>query len=153
MKILIISDSHLKNDWTTLIGDYDVIIHAGDHQMSQEWIITHTDYYVDGNNDWGSQFQQTFTLEKLKFLLVHGDEQHVKSKNGVSEELKTLALQQQADIVIFGHTHVPLIEKIDNITFINPGSISKPRLLQGQKTYAILDIHEGQIRQLEIKNF
>ena len=71
----------------------------------------------------------------------------------MSEELKTLAQQQQADIVIFGHTHVPLIEKIDKITFINPGSISKPRLLQGQKTYAILDIYEGQIRQLEIKNF
>ncbi len=153
MKILIISDSHLKNDWVQLTGDYDIVIHAGDHQMSREWIITHTDYYVDGNNDWGQQFQQTFTLEKLKFLLVHGDEQHVKAKNGVSDELIALARNQQADIIIFGHTHVPLITTMDDMTFINPGSISKPRLLQGQKTYASLEIKDGQIKDLTIHNY
>ncbi len=153
MKILIISDSHAKNEWIILKPHYDLIIHAGDHQMTRNWMLVNTDYYVDGNNDWGNQFQQVFTIDNLKFLLVHGDEQHVKSKNGVNDELLALAKEVAANIVIFGHTHMPLIETIDNITFINPGSVAKPKLLNGKKTYAELEIKAQAIQHLIIKDF
>ena len=33
-----------------------------------------------------------------------------------------------ADIVLFGHTHENLLKEEDGIVFMNPGSISLPRL-------------------------
>ncbi len=152
MKILVISDSHLNNDWTKLKVNYDLVIHAGDHQMSHEWMIKNTDYFVDGNNDWGNQFIERFVIDGNRFVLVHGDEQHVKNNKNVSPELLDLAKKEEAQIVIFGHTHIPLLEKVDGIYFLNPGSISKPRLLNGIKTYAEISIEDGTIKNILIKS-
>lgn len=42
------------------------------------------------------------------------------------------------DIFISGHTHIPSISKENNIIYVNPGSISKPR--NGSlNSYAIFD--------------
>ncbi len=151
MKVLVISDSHLKNDWTTLRINYDLVIHAGDHQMSHEWMIKNTDYFVDGNNDWGGKNIETFEIEGVKFVLVHGDEQHVKNHQGVNDELKELALKNKAHIVIFGHTHIPLLKKINGVYYLNPGSIGKPRNTMNQKTYAEITIEDGSIKNIIIK--
>lgn len=43
----------------------------------------------------------------------------------------------QGDIIINGHTHVPLLEKRDGIIYLNPGSLAKPRNIEGA-TYAII---------------
>ena len=48
----------------------------------------------------------------------------------VSLDLQTLreeCIARGIDIVMFGHTHRPLIQIEDELTFINPGSISYPR--------------------------
>jgi putative phosphoesterase len=49
------------------------------------------------------------------------------------------AKEAQADIVCFGHTHRPYVEEIDNILFINPGSLCYPRSKYPEPTYCILD--------------
>lgn len=151
MKILIISDSHSKNDWLVLKKDYDLVIHAGDHQMSKEWIIGNTDYYVDGNNDWGSKNIDIFSIEKINFCLIHGDEHNIKNKNNWSESLLTLANKHQSNILIYGHTHIPIIKKVDNVIFINPGSISKPRFPSNTKTYCELEVENNKIIKIQIK--
>ena len=43
----------------------------------------------------------------------------------------------QGDIIVNGHTHVPLLEKRDGIIYLNPGSLAKPRNIEGA-TYAII---------------
>lgn len=151
MKILIISDSHSNNNWLSLKKDYDYVVHAGDHQMSKEWMITNTDYYVDGNNDWGGKNIDIFTIEKLNFCLIHGDEHNIKNKDNWSESLLELANKCKCNIFIYGHTHIPIIKKVENITFINPGSISKPRFPSSTKTYCSLEIENNLITKIEIK--
>lgn len=47
------------------------------------------------------------------------------------------AVARGMDIVMFGHTHRPVIIVEDNITLINPGSISYPRQADGIPTYII----------------
>ena len=153
MKILIISDSHLKNDWIKLKNKYDLVIHAGDHQMSKEWIIYNTDFYVDGNNDWGNKNKDTFEISGIKFCLIHGDEHHIKNKNNWSNSLLELAKSEKVNVLIYGHTHIPSIKEVDNIIFINPGSISKPRFPSNNKTYAELLIENKKIINITIKNF
>lgn len=153
MKLLIISDSHLHNEWCLLKKDYDYIIHAGDHMMSREWIITNTDYYVDGNNDWGNHYEEKFIIEGINFWLVHGDEYHLKNRNNFSTKLLETAKAKNANVVIYGHTHIPSIKKVDEIIFINPGSISKPRFPKTKKTYCVLEIENKKISSIAIKEF
>ncbi|MCR5380829.1 MAG: phosphodiesterase [Lentisphaeria bacterium] len=42
------------------------------------------------------------------------------------------------DIIISGHTHVPLLEKHDGIIYVNPGSTTFPKSLS-KPSYAIMD--------------
>lgn len=154
-KIIIISDSHSDNSFLKLLEDnyYDFKIHAGDHLNSIEFMNSYFDWYVDGNNDWGNNFIQIFNIDNKKIMLVHGDTYNIKSyaKDGWNSKLKEKAQELQADIVIFGHIHIPIIYKEGNITYINPGSTSKPRS-NNIKTYVELIIEnsiiKAEIRQL-----
>ena len=65
-----------------------------------------------------------FKLNNLFVHLEHGH--HLDEYDG------------DADIILSGHTHVPLIEKIDEQIFINPGSITIPKN-SSKRGYAILD--------------
>ena len=56
-------------------------------------------------------------LENRLIFLTHG---HIYNKNH-------LPFLNSGDIIIHGHTHVPTIEKIGEIIYINPGSVSLPR--------------------------
>jgi predicted phosphodiesterase len=49
----------------------------------------------------------------------------------------------EADLVIVGHTHVPLDRQVGRIHVINLGSISNPVTLGLQATYVLLDAGEG----------
>lgn len=50
----------------------------------------------------------------------------------------------EADIVVVGHTHVPLISRVGNTVIINPGSCGEPRIHR-EWTCAILDLATGAI--------
>ena len=56
------------------------------------------------------------------------------------------------DIVMFGHTHRPVIQVEDEITLINPGSISYPRQQDGKNTYIILEISDSGEFTFELKS-
>lgn len=54
------------------------------------------------------------------------------------------------DFVILGHTHVPMVERIDGVTVINPGSCSQSRDQDRRGSYAILDVER---RSVDIRRF
>ena len=97
---------------------------------------------------------------------VEGEEEVIKSIAGcetifiagnyyVSLDLKVIeqeAVARGMDIVMFGHTHRPVIIVEDNITLINPGSISYPRQADGIPTYIILEINDNNEFNFELKN-
>ena len=43
------------------------------------------------------------------------------------------------DVVMYGHTHVPFIEIGDDMTILNPGSISYPRQAGRKPTFLLMD--------------
>ena len=49
------------------------------------------------------------------------------------------------DFVILGHTHVPMVEYVDRVTVINPGSCSQPRDQDRCGSYAILDLERREV--------
>ncbi len=48
-----------------------------------------------------------------------------------------------ADIVLYGHTHMPSIEEANGILFINPGSM---KTCMESQTMAILHIEKGEAK-------
>jgi putative phosphoesterase len=82
---------------------------------------------VRGNSEFGVQnLPDTLVLpfEGKKVLITHGHKLNVKY--GL-DTLKSLAVTEKADIVLYGHTHRKNEAFENGIYFLNPGSITEPR--------------------------
>ena len=55
------------------------------------------------------------------------------------------------DFVILGHTHVPMVECVDRVTVINPGSCSQPRDQDRRGSYAILDLERREVELRRVR--
>ena len=100
---------------------------------------------VRGNCDWSLDAPDflVFPLHGHRIAMTHGHRQHV---NMGIDTLKYWALEKEADIVMYGHTHVPFVEQSSSMTILNPGSISRPRQSEHFPTYGLIDfIDNGEI--------
>ena len=145
MRILIVSDTHRQNDnyFTVIenVGRIDMVIHCGDAEGSEYALQQAAGcplYIVAGNNDFFSDLSRELELEieGRRVLITHGHYYYVS--NGI-EKIKEEALSRHYDIVMFGHTHRPLVKFQDGLTIINPGSLSYPRQEGRRPSYIILD--------------
>ena len=116
MKILIVSDTHKKNENYFKVLEMhhpDMVIHCGDAEGSEYALSSAAEcpvYIVLGNNDFFS------------------------------------AIDRGVDIVLYGHTHRPVIDIDDDIIAVNPGSLSYPRQEGRQPSYALMEIdREGKV--------
>lgn len=144
MRILVVSDTHgdIRNLEAVVRKhrDAEVIIHCGDGvdeaeelrlMFPQRMVIS-----VRGNCDFCSQSPniETITLEDKKLFITHGHIYNVKSS---LLNLSFAAREAGADLVLFGHTHIPCNIYDEGLYLINPGS------LRGYKgSYALVDISE-----------
>ena len=62
--------------------------------------------------------------------------------NHSDEQLEQRLTGYEADVVIVGHTHVPMDRQVGKIRIINLGSVSNPITPGLQATYALLDADE-----------
>lgn len=92
---------------------------------------------VAGNCDFGSGLPDRGETELggKRIFFTHGHAFYVKS--GLSRVVDE-AVTRGADILLFGHTHVPLTEYRDGLYILNPGSLGSPR--DGVPTYGVVDI-------------
>lgn len=149
MKVAILSDTHqnTKNidKIINTLKTCDLIIHAGDNFSDSKYIHKMTEVSVmavKGNCDFlDVEDEIIFELEGKNIFLCHGDKYNVKCD---IIDLKNKAKNVNADIVVFGHTHIPFYEKIDNIIFVNPGSLSFPRQVN-YTSFVIMDITQNDI--------
>ena len=151
MKIIVLSDSH--RDFHVLYDtfnrhiDANLFIFLGDGMEEledMESIFFQKEIWsVSGNCDYFSS-KDTLglkTAEGVRVLFTHGHLWGVK--NGL-EKLRQQAEGVQANLVLFGHTHLPFYQVIDGIHYFNPGSISAPR--DGHPpTYGQIILQDGQV--------
>ncbi|WIF94082.1 metallophosphoesterase [Caminicella sporogenes] len=150
MKIGIISDTHgdYKSIYRAIedMGSVDFIIHAGDTYEDAMMIKEKFGFKViavRGNTDYKKDFlsEMFFTIKNKKIFLTHGHKYDVKYN---LTRLYYKAQELGADIVIFGHSHIPQYIWESGILFINPGSVSRPRM--GNKaTYGLLELKKDDI--------
>lgn len=146
MKILIVSDSHRHNENIQLILDkvkpVDLLVHCGDAEGSEYAIGEMAGcpmMIVTGNNDFFSSLPKEleFELQKYKVWLTHG---HYYNVSMGPERIIEEAKAKGVDIVMFGHTHKPVVKRSGDIIAVNPGSISYPRQEGRKPSYIIMEI-------------
>lgn len=151
MKILIVSDTHrsVKNleEVIKKVEPIDMLIHLGDIEGKEKIIqnmVSCPTHLVAGNNDFFCDLpkEESIQIGKYHVLLTHGHYYYVFMGTAM---LKQEAVARGYDIAMFGHTHRPLLEIEDEITVLNPGSISYPRQENHRPSYIIMEIdREGQ---------
>lgn len=147
MRILVVSDTHRKNEnyfkLLERMGRLDMIIHCGDAEGSEYALTQAADCPVQivlGNNDFFSELPRELMLNigQYKVWVTHGHNYYVSMTNKM---LLEEARSRGADIVLFGHTHRPVIDKsMEGVTAVNPGSLSYPRQDGRRPSYALIDI-------------
>ncbi|MBO8159836.1 metallophosphoesterase [Thermosyntropha sp.] len=135
-KIAVLGDTHSdieKAEKVFIEEGVEYFLFTGDYysdavKLSKKLNIGFTG--VIGNCDLAFQSAIGFPEEEFlligdkKVYMVHGHQYRVKENLNV---LYYRALEVEADVVIFGHTHIPVCEEINQIWFLNPGSPTKPR--------------------------
>lgn len=157
MRIGVISDTHrdlsLAREALEAMGNIDLLIHAGDHyqdalKLAEEFnlevknVVGNCDHHSEGKGE------ELISLQngKIKILVVHGHQYGVKL--GL-DKLYYRGLELEADIIIFGHTHIPLLIEEGDLTILNPGSIGLPRG-SGEATYALIEAGQGNSADFKI---
>ena len=75
---------------------------------------------------------------------------HFPPDADLSKALETV-FDSAVDIVIFGHTHYPVIEEYQGILMVNPGSPQLPKQLRRLGQVAVMELEPGQ-KSAEILN-
>ena len=109
------------------LGQVDMLFHLGDYAIDAERIAAELGdvpfFAVKGNNDVGSIYPER-RIERVEdswIMLVHGDKFYNVG------HLADTARDAQCAAVLFGHTHVPLLQADGELLIMNPGSLSLPR--------------------------
>ena len=159
MRIVVLSDTHAPRRWKSCpppvaaqLRDADLILHAGDvctaavlDELAQYGPVT----AVVGNNDgpdvaaWGAAETASLTVEGLRVAMIHD------SGPSAGRLPRMRAMFPKADLVVFGHSHIPLDVAAGALRIFNPGSPTDRRR-QPRGTLGVLHVADGTIVQAQI---
>ena len=157
MKVLIVSDTHGSYDnfdrAVAIEKPFDVLVHCGDVGIDLDEVEIRQQcqvHVVSGNNDFGRFYpdKKIFFAGDTKIVALHGHRYRLYSD---LMPLYYLANENDAEVVMFGHLHVPMIEDYDGVTIINPGSLTYPRQAGHLPSYAVMEIDDDGEVSCEIK--
>jgi uncharacterized protein len=154
MRVIVLSDTHAPRRWRSCpprvaerLRGADLILHAGDvcvapvlAELAQYAPVT----AVLGNNDgpdvaeWGAAETAALTLDGLRVAMLHD------SGPSGGRLARMRRRFPEADLVVFGHSHIPLDESGYGLRIFNPGSPTDRRR-QPHGTLGVLRIEDGTI--------
>ena len=140
MLVGLISDTHglIRAEALAALDGVEMILHAGDvggHSVLRELGAIAPVHAVYGNTDDPAQGLPQGLDLTLGALTVHVSHGHEIG----SPTPERLVREYDADVIVFGHTHKPVIQTIGKTLIINPGAAG-PRRFKLQPTVAILTI-------------
>lgn len=159
MKVLVVSDTHRSEYNLEKVIRYeapiDVFIHLGDIENREMKINAMLDirtavHMVQGNNDFFSSLDKDkeIMLGTHKAFITHG---HLYGVSMGAEILAEEAKARGAEIAMFGHTHRPVLTRINGVIILNPGSISYPRQADRRASYSVINVEAGKDMDIKIK--
>jgi len=147
MRLGIISDTHgtLRPEVFEAFAEVDHILHGGDvgkWQLMIELGALAPVTAVYGNTD-GPEIRKRLPqvamvqLDGFDFVVTHGDQYSSPTPAILHDAFPA------AEIIVYGHTHKPLLELVDRtVTVVNPGSAG-PRRFDHPVSVAIMELEPG----------
>ncbi len=145
-RIVAVADTHLES-WkipeklAELMDNADIVIHAGDFDRYAIY-RRFADYElvaVAGNEDDERIKEElpevaTFRVDRIKIGIVH-------KGNYLNHfhDLGYKALELGVDVLVFGHLHRFVLERLRNVLLLCPGSPTRPRLSAASCAEIIVD--------------
>lgn len=157
MRIGIVSDSHgdarVFEKMLAVPGaaEAELWLHAGDfapdaddlEAMAEKRVVRvlgNCDFFVDGVYD-----ETVVEVAGHRIFLTHGHLFNVRFDTAMLAEAARTA---GADIAVYGHTHIALVEHGD-VTVLNPGSIARPRD-DRRGSFMLVELNEGKTPQVNL---
>lgn len=85
--------------------------------------------------------EHLMVVEGLTLQCVHGSPDNISEyMYADGDNTESIMLTLDADILLAGHTHFPLIEQFGNKWYINSGSVGKPKIGSVEATYVLLSL-------------
>jgi putative phosphoesterase len=146
----------------TIYGNYDFAIardlddcgcaYINEHdrelgQLSVAWTLEHTNQPA---KDFMRQlpFDLRFDVGSVPVHLVHGSPRKVNEylfEEKPASLYERLAAAEEADALVFGHTHKPWLNEYGGVLFVNCGSVGKPKDGDPRAGFAILEETGGRL--------
>ncbi len=155
MRILVTADTHIPDFARAVPAAVlkearrsDVILHAGDvtSPVVLDELARHAPVHVAaGNNDgvditrWGAEHEVRLELEGVRIAMLH-DSGPSRAREG-----RMRRRFPDADVVVYGHSHIPIDVEFEGLRLFNPGSPTWKRR-QPFPTYGVLGIRAGRLR-------
>ncbi|MEN1967187.1 metallophosphoesterase family protein [Lentibacillus sp. N15] len=152
MKIVVTSDTHMPSKGNQLpnrlvreLVTTDLIIHAGDWSSLEvyDMLVAYAPVKgVYGNVD-GENIRERFPVKELVTIggyrigVVHG---HGEKKTTEKRALEAFS-DDEVDVLIFGHSHIPMLRYFKKVLLLNPGSPTDKRVLP-HYSFAVLEVDE-----------
>ncbi|MGA7617121.1 MAG: metallophosphoesterase family protein [Thermoanaerobaculia bacterium] len=146
----VISDTHglLDPEVDVIFEKVDWIIHAGDigdgkvlEHLKTLAPLTAVAGNVDGFSLGDAGETARVTLDGLRFFVTHV----IDRPNRLTREVTVALASDPADVVIFGHSHLPHDERIGRALFFNPASAG-PRRFDYPRAVGLIEIDGGVAR-------
>jgi uncharacterized protein len=120
------------------LAGVDVILHAGD--VGSLNVLRELEHIAPTQAVLGNVDDEAFGLPPELNLSVSGMTLHVSHGHELgSPTPERLVNRYRADVVIYGHTHKPLIQQVGRTLVVNPGAAG-PRRFNLQPSVALLSI-------------
>jgi len=170
-KIMVISDTHddsVSMDWTLNyleIEKIDTVIHLGDYYDDASILEEHGHDLIRVPGTWDTCYYPDPNVENRKFIdvegwkifLTHTPESHYNDLP-CDIEPESVIVERNADIFLYGHTHIAEMGERNGMVLINPGHMYNYEDRGYPMTFSILEIDEeklsaGIIRQRDNKQY
>lgn len=159
MRVAVLSDTHAPRFWKACpprvadrLRGVDLILHAGDvctAPVLDELSTFAPVHVVLGNNDgpdvaaWGAPETLELDLAGVRVAMIHD------SGPAAGRSRRMRRRFPAADLVVFGHSHIPMDLTENGLRIFNPGSPTDKRR-QPQGTLGVLELAEGRILSAHI---
>lgn len=159
MRVVVLSDTHAPRFWkgcppavARQLHGADLILHAGDvciPAVLDELGAFAPVRAVLGNNDgpevaaWGVRHTAEFEIDGLPVAMIHDSGPRAGRLARLRKRFPA------AELVVFGHSHIPFDESTDGFRILNPGSPTDKRR-QPHGTLLVLDITAARIERLRL---
>ncbi len=148
MRVGLIADTHglLRPEVAAAFEAVDHIVHAGD--VGSPEVLEGLSAIAPVTAVWGNVDPPELravlpevarvTLGGVRVVVVHGDQLGSPTPDRVA------AAHPEADLVVFGHSHRPLIELVGDLVAVNPGSAGRRRF-SNPVSVALADLDAGSV--------